>query len=230
MKVAIVTYAEGPARYIESQKQQAQNLKDVGYDGDYFAFNSPEQIGCPPHSVVPYAFKPFAMAKVMEMGYDIVIWMDSVIQPIKPITGVISHLVAYGDLFFDNPQWTIGDYTSDECLEYFSLTRDESFRIPMIMACVMGLDMRRPMSQLFFQQYHKAAQDKVAYQGPWKYEDKVTPYYGKRILGTRHDQSAASCIVHKLGLPLLIGHETFFTYEAHKGMTPVAESVCLVSR
>lgn len=230
MNVAVVTYADTLPRYIASQQRQEQSLKDVAFDGDYFHFHSPSELQCPPHMEVPYAFKPYAMAQVAAMDYDVIIWMDSVVHAVKPLTALVSHIVTYGHAFFDNTQWAIGDYTSDECLKYFALSRDEAFRAPMIMACVMGLDMRHGTSKLFFQQYLQAAKDKVAYQGAWTYQRVVSEYYGKQILGHRHDQSAASCIIHKMGLSLLTGPETFFAYGTYADTHKISENVCLVSR
>lgn len=237
MKKAIVTFANNEERYIKGQKRQEQSLKAVGWDGDYFAFNSFTEIGSPDHDDVPYAFKPYAIDKVRKMGYDVVIWMDAPVYAIKSLHRLEKTLTFSADypsfpangpvLLFDNLGFTIGDYTSDACLEIMGMTRNDSFQLPMIMACVMGFDFRVDYARRFFDQYLNAV-TKGAYEGDWK-NDNGQVSKDPRVKGHRHDQSVASIIAAQMDIKPLHPHSTYFAYHGNPGHLPHAETVCLIS-
>lgn len=47
----------------------------------------------------------------------------------------------------------------------------------------------------------------------------------------RHDQSVMSCLIHKYGLEILNGQQTFFMYENHRFAVPInEETICLISK
>lgn len=233
MKKAIVTFANNEYRYIKGQQRQEESLKAVGWDGDYFAFTSFAEIGSPDHDEVPYAFKPYAIQKVKDMGYDVVIWMDSPVYAIKPLRQLVGEITldflrnVPGIILFDNLGFTIGDFTSDACLAKYQMSREDSFKLPMIMACVMGFDFRSAPALKFFDQYIEGARN-GAYEGDWKNGNgQVSTDF--RVKGHRHDQSVASIIAAKMGIKPLHPHSTFFAYHGNPGHLPHAETVCLIS-
>jgi hypothetical protein len=227
MKSAIVTFANNEERYIKGQKRQEQSLKAVGWDGDYYAFSTFEEIGSPPHDEVPYAFKPFAIEKVRQMGYDVVLWMDAPVYATKPLWMLAKEISDRGVLLFDNLGFTIGDFTSDKCLELMNLSRSVSFTKPMIMACVMGFDFRVVKTRNFFKDY-LAGVYSGAYEGDWNNNNGQVST-DPRVKGHRHDQSVASIIASKMGIKPLHPHSTYFAYHGNPGHLPHAETVCLIS-
>lgn len=228
MKKAIVSFYDNKERYILGKIRQEQSLKSIGWDGDYFAFNSYEEIGSPTHDEVPYAFKPYAIKKVKDMGYDLVIWMDSPVYATKQLNQFISAVSSHGVMLFDNIGFTIGDYTSDKCLDVMGMDRNESFNHQMIMACVMGFDFNDKKANDFFNEYYEYTNVDGAYQGAWD-----NPFFevskDARVKGHRHDQSVASILAVKYGVKLLHPNKTFFAYFGNAGHLPHAESVCLIS-
>ena len=230
MKVAIVTYYDNQQRYILGQKRQQESLEAVGYTGDYYAFNSVKDIDSPEHLEVPYAFKCCAIKKVVDMGYDIVIWMDSPVYAIKDIGHFIQFISdSEGVVLFDNLGYTIGDYTSDRCLELKGWSRDKAFENQMIMACLMAFDMRKQQAKDFVSRYYEAHKTEGMYQGDWaNYANQVST--DNRVKGHRHDQSVASIIAADMGIKLLHPYSTFFAYFGNLGHLPHAESVCLISQ
>jgi hypothetical protein len=91
--------------------------------------------------------------------------------------------------------WTTGNWSSNEQLAAFGYTREEAYSIPHAMACVFGLNFDHPNGQAIFQEYF----DKISlFRGKWTNENN---HLGDdpRIMGTRHDQTILSLIIHKHG-------------------------------
>jgi hypothetical protein len=228
MKVAIVNFSNKEPRYFKGQMRQEESLRLVGYTGSYYTHRDFEAIGSPDHADVPYAFKAFAIFNALERYYDIIIWMDAAVYAAKPLDDFIYHITKNGYVFFDNIGFTVGDYTSDNCLDKFDITRAQAFNMPMIMACCFGLNVKHEKAFEFFERYYEAAQDGISFLGSGTNNNGQVSK-DKRVKGHRHDQSVASIIINDLNLEILTGHQTFFTYFNHPGMMPVSESVCLFS-
>jgi hypothetical protein len=225
MKIAIVTYYDDKERYILGQKRQKQSLIDVGFQGDYFAFNSFGEINSPSHLEIPYAFKPYAIKKVKDMGYDIVIWMDSPVYAIKKLNKFIEETINRSVVLFDNIGYTIGDYTSDECLNHFNMTRNDAFNNQMIMACLMAFDFRTKLANALLEDYLNSSE---VFKGDWTNEANQVST-DNRVKGHRHDQSVMSILANKYNIKIIHPHSTYFAYFGNPGHLPHANSVCLLS-
>ena len=131
-------------------------------------------------------------------------------------------------MLFDNIGFSIGDYTSDACLNQFGMTREEAFDSKMIMACVMGFDVQNPVAAEFLNRYISAALDGVSYHGDW-HNNNLQVSRDMRVKGHRHDQSVASIIAKQMGMTITNAQSTYFAYAAHKGIVPISDQVCLWS-
>lgn len=234
-KKVVVSFADGVGHYAKAMMRLEQSLKSVGFGGEFEIFkgiNDYAHIGSPFHKgsedAVPYAFKAHAIKKVIEEGARFILWCDSVIYATKSIEPIFKHIEEHGYLLLDNIGFSIGDYTSDACLGKFGMSRDEAFNSKMLMACVMGFDMRNQKSIEFLTKYIDAASDGVSYMGSWTNEN-LQVSNDIRVLGTRHDQSVASILAKQLDMTITNAQETFFAYVEHKGKIPIANSVCLWS-
>lgn len=232
-KVAIVTFANtlprghNPYRYIMGEKRLQETIKEVGYKGDYFVFRNFEDIDSPKQDDVPYAFKPYAIKRIKDLGYNIVIWIDSAIYPIKNFNHFIEYIKTNGYIFFDNIGYTIRDHTSDNCLTYFGMSDEESWKHPMIMACLMGFNFDNKITCEIFDEYYNAA-NKIAYGGDWINND-LQVSKNPNVKGHRHDQSAMSIILAKKGIKPIHPHSTFFAYYGNPGHMPHADTLCFLS-
>jgi hypothetical protein len=197
-----------------------------GYEGDFLCFtNEIELDGCPSHSQVPYAFKAYAMKRAQAMGYKKIMWIDSSVYAVKPISKAFEIIDRLGYLLLPGG-WNTGQWCSDAALETLGLERESSFDIPHIMACVMGLDLTNEKSCAFLDRYYECANDGITFHGAWSNTNREVSQ-DERVLGHRHDQTAASAISWKLGMRdwqpnLLIYDET--------GDTPVPENAIFVLR
>jgi hypothetical protein len=243
----IVSFADGAAHYAKALMRLELSLKQVGFGGaherfkginDYAHINSPFHKG---PGAVPYAFKALSIKKAMEEveqyctpsandGPDenLLLWCDSVIYATKSLNPVFEHIKKHGYLFFDNIGFSIGDYTSDACLHKFGMSRDEAFNSKMIMACCMGFDLNNTEALVFLNKYITAAGDGVSYPGDW-HNNNLQVSNDMRVKGHRHDQSVASILIKQLNLTITNAQQTFFAYASHKGIVPIADSVCLWS-
>lgn len=225
-KACVVSFADSAGTYQKKLLRLEQSLKG-NFDGDFLGFTSYDQIGCEPHSVIPYKFKPYAIQKAIDLGYELILYCDSPIYAKQSIQPVFDHIERHGYLFFDNIGFSLGDYCNDKTLDHFSISREESWKIKMIMACCMGFTPALiDPTGYFLQQY--IATSKELYPGEWNNDD-LTESKDRRVKGHRHDQSVASALIHTMKLDILKGQDTFFAYESHRQVMPIADSVCLFS-
>lgn len=217
---AVVSFANTPF-YRDKMKRlqesvEAQGIKFIGY-------TSCEEVGCRPHSEVPYQFKPYAIQKAISEGVTTLLWCDSPIVAIKDIRPVFDYIEEHGYCFFRNWGHNLGKWTNLKTLDYFHIEREESMEMPMIMACCMGFHFNKPsqiedtgvVNRLAFFKLYKDLSDEL-------YPDSWTIH--------RHDQSVISCLIRDFKFSIINGHETFFMYEHFKDVFTISPSVCLVSR
>lgn len=231
MKKVVVSFADGAGNYAKAMMRLELSLKQVGFNGTFMGINDYTHIGSPPHKgegSVPYAFKAKAIKKAIEEGAELLLWCDSVVYATKSIDEVFNYIELNGYLFFDNLGFTIGDYTSDACLNKFGMSRQEAFNTKMLMACVMGFNLNHPETKEFLIKYIEAADDGISYPGSWS-NFNLEVSNDMRVKGHRHDQSVASILVAQQNLNITKAQDTFFAYAEHKGRMPVADSVCLWS-
>lgn len=184
-------YGRGVDRLVKS-------LDEVGYTGQRIIFKDSYPDGCPKHSDDPYAFKLWAMQRARDQGATRVLWVDASAWAIRnpdPIFDLISDRGAF--VMMDGH--FIGEWTSDQCLANLGIDRESVMRMGMIWACSIGLDFARIQCQEFFRDWQSQASI-GSFRGPWNNDDrKASP--DPRVRGHRHDQSVASVLVHRYGLP-----------------------------
>lgn len=224
-KKCVVSFADGTGSYQKKLRRLEQSLKG-NFDGDFIGFTSYQEINCEPHHKIPYKFKPYAIQKAIDLGYNQIIWADSPVYAKQHIQPVFDHIKKYGYVFFDNIGFSLGDYTNDKTLNHFGILREDSWRIKMIMACCMGFDFTDIKTAQTFHEYYHTANN--LYPGEWDNSD-LTESEDMRVKGHRHDQSVMSALIHKFDMDILKGQDTFFAYESHRQIMKIADSVCLYS-
>lgn len=197
MKQCIINFAKN-SWYLIGQKRMLQSFIHYGYFGDWKLYRDERELGCAVHRVNPYAFKAYALKKAYEQGYEIVIWADCSIHLLKPYSQVLNYIIKHKYMLLKNG-WTSGEWCADSALKPLGVTREESFTYPHIMACVMGFDFRYPVCVEFMKEYYARAADGITFPGAWK-NDKQQVSKNPRVLGHRHDQTAASIIAWRLGM------------------------------
>ena len=232
MKKTVVSFADGAGNYAKALMRLEHSLKAVGFDGGFRGYNDYAHIGSKQHKTapdaVPYQFKAMAISFSSIANDGLLLWCDSVVYATKSIEPIFEQIKRDGYIFFDNIGYSIGDYTSDACLNHFGMSREEAFNSKMIMACVMGFDLTNPKAIEFLNKYIEASKDDISYHGAWS-NNNLEVSNDMRVKGHRHDQSVASIIIKQMGLKITNAQETFFAYTSHKGIVKIADTVCLWS-
>jgi len=191
-KVAFVSFATGV--YIEKQKKLVFSVNRFGYD--IFTYTTFESIGSPTHQESPYEFKLHAIRAVYMKGYDIVIWCDSIIQLLRPITNWIPEIEKKG-VYLQRDGHRLGNWANDRALEAFGIKRDDVMDLnTTIYACVMAFDFRNPITKEFMYRWKNCA-DKGLFRGRWTNRDR-TESQDPRCEGHRHDQTCAELVAREL--------------------------------
>lgn len=181
-----------------------------------------EPSGCPPHSQVPYAFKGYALKAVADKGYDLLLWCDASILPIRSLEPLWERIERDG-YWMSNNGFTNYEWTADSAYEELfipevmngcgiSELRYLNEQIPHVVATAFGLNVRHPKGRAFLDEYYRLASETKAFCGPWKNSNApgAPPADGRicapcgppDVRGHRHDQTAASVIAWRLGFEL----------------------------
>lgn len=217
MRKAIVNLST--LRYAKAQYRLSESLKNRT-DAEVLLYQSERQVEAPSHSQNPYAFKIYAIEEAIRQGYEQILWLDSSCYAIKDIQPVFDIIDQEG-YFMEYSGHEAGKWTNDRTLEYFGITRDEAFEIPMFSAGFTGLDFRNHNTIEFFNRWKQAMLDGM-FKGEWTNKNK-TESEDPRVEGHRHDLCVGSIIAYQLGMKHHSG-ENLFQY-AKPTDTPESESI-----
>jgi len=166
--------------------------------------------GSPTHEQSPYAFKMSAINHAASLGHDVVLWCDSAMFCIKPLTPFFEEIKEHGHVLQENG-FACGQWCSDKALEHLGFTRGEAWVIPDYTGCCMGLDMTNPRTVEFMRLLTKEAEDGVSFIGAWNNKKRQVSS-DRKVLGHRHDQVVGSLLAHRLGMGLTQTHDGFVSY------------------
>jgi hypothetical protein len=209
--MAFVTFANG--RYRGHDVELRESVTKVYPSVPVFCFHEFEEIGSPPHSENPYAFKVFCIEAVRRMGYSVVVWVDSINRLEKSLDPILPRVAQVG-VYLQGDEHPSGLYANDRSLAYFGISRDAAMEIEAIYACVMLFDFRNPTASEFLARWKQACLDGI-FKGHWTNANN-TESQDPRCKGHRHDQTCVEFISHQLGIPrsrALLGgkSEKYFT-------------------
>lgn len=224
---AVVNVSFGE-RFLRGQ----QRLKSIlAQQGETFIGWNSLPPGSPFHEDTPFAFKAFALQDAVLHGHKVLLWSDSSILPVRPLSPLWDLIERQGYWFSCNlPHGTVmkaytnGQWTCDSALEPLGITRKVSFRFPHVIATAFGLDLRHEIAQNFLGEYLRLAIEGEAFRGPFS-NDKRQASLDRHVLGHRHDQTAASVIAWRLGMTLTTPPEWIVD-----GLTPTEKTVLEIKR
>jgi hypothetical protein len=196
MKHCIVNFSDH--KFKKGQDRLKESLIQYGYQGDVLLFDEYSQIGSKSHKEVPYQFKVYAIEKARSLGYDIVLYCDASIYAISDVMPVMNYIILKGHLM-EYCGFSVGQFSTDVCLNEFNLTRDEAISIQLHSAGFTGLNFTNELTTNFFDKWFKYAKEEITFCGDWNNKSKQCSY-DERCLGHRHDQTVASIIANELGM------------------------------
>jgi len=213
--------------YPRGQHRLFESLDQFGFKGKKLFWKDRFPPGCPDHKKIPYAFKPYAFLEAKRRGYDIALWIDSALWAIKPIDYYLDKILKDGHVLLNNG-WKTGQWCSDAALKTLRITREEAMDMPHLMANVMGLDFRNKRSIDFFEEWFRLSNDGITFPGSWTNKNNEVSK-DPRVLGHRHDQTAASVISIRLGMNWTIDNTGVFYYDG-RPMEQVPSNIILLAR
>src|SRR5690349_15090555 len=102
--------------------------------------------GCPTQAESMYAFKMFAIRRVIEAGFRTILWMDSVFQPLGPLDVLWEFIERNGWYIPRQGDAVLGEWISDAALSTLSLSRDSAMEIPLCYSGLVGLNFKTPIA------------------------------------------------------------------------------------
>lgn len=184
------------------QKGQARLLGAFRAIGETCALWRELPESWPSHADVPYAFKAFALKAAADVGYRLLLWADACIVPAGLLSRIWEHAMEHGVWMSRNGYWN-SEWTAESAYADLGVTREENQRIPHVVATAFALDLEHPKGAEFLAEYFRLASTTRAFCGPWT---------GGIGVQHRHDQTAASVIAWRLGIPLTDPPD-FFAYK-----------------
>jgi len=195
----VVSVGVGP-RCAGGFQRLAERLYELGEP--LMAWQNAWPPGSPTHEENPYAFKIYALEHANLAGFLArpLLWLDSTVIVLKPLGPLWDLIERQGYWISRNHGMVTGPFCCDAALPILGISREEAFEIPHVVATCFGLDMRRSIAQEFLARW-KALAEAGAFKGPHR-NDSGEASADPRVLGHRHDQTAASVVAWRLGMQL----------------------------
>jgi hypothetical protein len=166
--------------------------------------------GSPTHSQMQYAFKIEAMRRAVDACFDSILWMDATCQPTASIEEIWELIRENEYYIVKQEDARLGEWCNDEALSIFELTRDDAMEIPLVYTGLIGLKPGGAIGSRIWNEWdrlYKRGAFKGAHENipvyPWQeHGAKWRGHCSKdpRCQGHRHDESAMSFVLWKLGL------------------------------
>lgn len=195
-KKAVLINAALGGWYPKGQKRLVDTLRHHGFSHDIMTWteqwpNDNYDKSC------PYNVKAAAFEEAIKVGYEIILWLDCSVWPVKPVEEVFDYINENGYYFWSSG-YNCAQVCSDKCLEYFQITRDQAEAFSDCGSSMMGVNMANPQGREFIEKWIQAAKD-GAFLGSREHDNQSED---PRFLFHRQDQSSASILIGKMGLKM----------------------------
>ena len=169
--VLIYCGLNGPYKYCIEEIIEA--LEKQNYQGDVLF-----QVGGWPYLAedslsafkTPYGFKPCAVMEAMKRGYDLVLWLDTVLIPVCNMRDFFNKMkdfdiMIYDDsLSFDHPFYLFKIMNhSEDLLNYLKWKPQQMVRTNHLNTAVIGFNFRSFKTKLLVNKWFEMAKDGVAF-------------------------------------------------------------------
>lgn len=171
-----------------------RSLEYNGYLGDtMFWKDYPE--GCPKHEGSgQYNFKVYCFNEAMKRGYKVILWLDASFYPIKDPMPIFDYINDNG-LYFFKSGYPISATATDNLLG--GIPRESLQNVPEFATGAVGLNLNNPTGREFLGKWYSLMQ--AGYFGGSRTHDKTDSKH-PLFKFSRQDQSAASMILHGMGI------------------------------
>lgn len=208
--------------YPRGQDRLRRSLVDLEFNGDMLFWKDEYPPGSLTHEQQPYAFKIAALEFAMMRGYGPAIWCDSSVWFIRQPEPIFRAIEKSG-YWIMSQGWQVGTWCSDDALPKLGIEREEAMEMPMVAATMFGIDLRTDLARQLLG-WMRARCGDGSLCGSWTNENGEVST-DPRVKGHRHDQTALSVIVDRLGMEIN-WHPNFFEYR-WEGVIPNPTCVAL---
>jgi len=173
-----------------------------------------------------YIAKPYALRSALAQA-DIAILCDASFYAIRDIAPLVEHIREHGYYLCRNGS-SVGEWTSDACLRYFDLERDEVMGMADISSYCVGINKHDLKALRFADAWcqHSNRQTIPGFHTNQPHKNRRSRNPGwvsqeRRVKGHRHDQSVISILAHQMGLLDWCNRPLYTTYKGHEDETTV---------
>jgi hypothetical protein len=181
----------------------------------------------PPHEAAPYGFKLYAISEALKGGFTSVLWLDAPCIAGRPLDPVFEAIERDGHCFVSGDE-RLGNWSSDDCLRAFGVSRDQAMSMALLNGAFIGLDLEHARTREWYRRIVQQCEAGL-FKGAALTEhapadvrarnvDKDTGHLSDdpRCWGHRHDEAVGSCLAHLLGMPVT-PHGPLFDFDAASG-------------
>ena len=210
----VISLGLGRKGYVESLKRLEESLRRTHFNGDFLVWDDVLPEGSPTQLESPMAFKTFCFLEAQKLGYNQVLWIDAQIVALRSLEPIFEMINTKNYVTFSNNYGqSVGQWSSDEVLNFHRISREEAMMIPETPTSVIGLDLGSEVGKQFLMRWHAMSLDGLTFRGVSSSVNSIDDYYAiawnkencisndPRVGGHRHDQTGAGIIAHQLGLP-----------------------------
>lgn len=192
-KQCLISYAKNGREAYEKALDRNKFEAQKHFDGDFIYLKDELPKGCPPHQVVPYAFKPYLFKQAYDLGYRQILWLDSTIVMVRNPESIFHYASKKGVVAFHNLGHNLPEWISDKAIKNTGI---DIWQEPtQIMACVVGFDLNHTEGKEVFDEWLALSQDGESFQN--------NPGSWPTFKAHRHDQACLSAILWKREIKLL---------------------------
>lgn len=190
------------------------SLIDKGFPGDILTWRDEWPSNRFPRDCV-YNCKADAFEQAIKRGYTTIIWGDCSIYAVRNTAAFVAKVQRDG-YWIGQSGYNAAQTASDAQLKYFAVDRDWAWGVPDCATGIFGVCMDHVGPRKFIETWIEAGRD-GAFRGSRHHGGQSKD---PRYLHCRQDQSAASVILGKMGMPLReFIAEAAFKWDPDRGQT-----------
>ncbi len=152
--------------------------------------------GCPSHYDNPYAFKPYLFKHAFELGYRVVCWLDCSFWATRNPMPMMDFINDNG-LYFFKSGYPLSATATDYLLSISDEVRENLVDVPEFATGAIGINIENPNGKTFFERWMELCQA-GGFRGNRVHDTNDSNHPLFKF--SRQDQSAASMVLHKMGI------------------------------
>jgi len=209
-KACIISCGVEHGHYHVGIDRLAKSLNFVGWAGETW-LRKEYPVGCPPHGGDgQYNFKVYCFQEAFDAGFTHVLWCDCSVYAVENPMPLFDYISDKG-LYFFKSGYSLAETATDKLLNYAGIpTREELQDVSEFATGLVGIRIDNPDGEKFFKEWKQYMEAGMFGGNRFKDPNDSTHPLFKF---SREDQSAASMVLHKMGVKTAGETEDFLAYK-----------------